>query len=66
MRKIPYRKAVEAELYATLEMGVIEKSHIRWCSAIVLVSKTDGTLQFCVDYRGMNEVAQFDPMPLAI
>ncbi|XP_059210478.1 uncharacterized protein LOC131989303 [Centropristis striata] len=70
VRSRPYRlpehkrKVVQAELKAMLEMGVIEESNSAWCSPIVLVSKKDGSIRFCVDYRRVNDVSRFDAYPM--
>ena len=55
VRSQPYRlpehkrKVVQAELKAMLAMGVIEQQ-----CPIVLVGKKDGSIRFCVDYRGFT------------
>ncbi|TKS64962.1 Retrovirus-related Pol polyprotein from transposon 412 [Collichthys lucidus] len=70
VRSRPYRlpehkrKVIQAELEAMLKMGVIEESHSAWCSPIVLVVKKDGSIRFCVDYRKVNDVSQFDAYPM--
>ena len=38
-----------------LEMMCIEESNCEWASPIVLVRKANGTLQICIDYRGLNK-----------
>lgn len=66
VRSCPYRlpehkqKVVQAELKAMLEMGVIEESGCAWCSPIVMVTKKNGGIRFCIDYRRVNEVSRFD------
>jgi hypothetical protein len=54
----------EKEVQSMLEKGVIEPGHSPWSSPIVLVRKKDGSLRFCVDYRKLNAVTQFDSYPL--
>lgn len=59
--------AVEQEVAEMLRLGVIEPSTREWRSPIVLVLKPDRSIRFCVDYREVNRLAQFDayPMPQA-
>lgn len=47
-----------------LEMGITEPSHSEWCSPVVLVSKKDGGLCFCIDFSKLNSISAFDPFPM--
>jgi transposase InsO family protein len=47
-----------------LEMGIIEPSTSPWNSPVVLVKKKDGSLRFCVDYRGVNGKIKQHVFPL--
>ena len=40
--------------------SIIEKSSNKWASAIVMVTKRDGDLRICLDYRRLNQVMMFD------
>ena len=44
--------------------GAIEPGQSPWASSIVLMRKKDGSLRFCVDYRKVNAVSEFDAYPL--
>ena len=46
-----------------LERGVLEESDSEWSSPVVLLLKPDGTLNFCNDFLGLNEVSKFDAYP---
>ncbi|KRZ05965.1 Transposon Ty3-I Gag-Pol polyprotein [Trichinella zimbabwensis] len=65
-RRIPYhqRAQVEALLDEMLRGDVIEPSSSPWASPIVLVKKKDGSCQFCVDYRQLNNLTRKDAHPL--
>ena len=58
------RKALKCELDRLLSLGVIEPSSNSWASPVVLVTKKDGSLRLCVDYRKVNDLLIKDSYPL--
>ena len=75
IRKAPYRvpyplrEKMEGQVRNMLQKGVIEPSS-PWSAPAILVPKksADGRLKyrFCVDFRSLNKVTQFDAYPLPI
>lgn len=63
---MPYRKGpamreiVENEVLKVLSAGVIEFASTEWASPVVLVTKKDGSLRFCLDYRHLNAKIRAD------
>ena len=47
-----------------LDAGVIRPSNSRWCNAVVLVRKKDGSLCFCIDFRKLNSLTVKESHPL--
>ena len=72
VRSHPYRippkwkEEVKTQLDQLLALGIIEPSTSSWSSSLVIVSKKDGGVRTCVDYRAVNAVTEPDPyqMPL--
>jgi len=58
------REAETAEVKRHLEADVIEPTSSEWGPPVVLVSKKDGALRFCVDYRLLSVVTKKDSYPL--
>ena len=49
-----------------LDAGVIQPSMSDWASAPVLIRKRDGSVSWCIDYRGLNSVKVKDVFPLPL
>ncbi|MES9884702.1 MAG: RNase H-like domain-containing protein [Sedimenticola sp.] len=69
--KIPPRRVaqkqktvIENEINKMLENDIIEPSNSPWSSPILLVSKKDWSIRFCIDYRKLNAVTIKDAYPL--
>ena len=47
------------------QFSVIEPSESSWTAPVVLVRKSDGTLQNCIDYGKLNQITQKDSYNLS-
>lgn len=57
-------KVLNGLLDEMLEMGVVEPSVSPWNNPVLLVSKANGELRFCLDSRKLNAVSKGDAYPL--
>ena len=55
---------METEIKEMLDLDVIERSVSPFSSLVVLVPKKDGTERFCIDFRKLNKVTEFDAEPM--
>ena len=69
--KPPYRMSasesqeVERQLADYLARGFIRPSTLPWASPILLVKNKYGSMQMCIDYRGLNAITIKNKYPLA-
>ncbi len=57
-------KIIKEEVEKMLANGVIRRSKSPWAAPVVLVTKKDGSIRFCVDFRKLNAVTKKDRYPL--
>lgn len=58
------RQIIRESVEKYLKMGIVRPSSSPWACPVVLVTKKDGTIRFCCDWRRLNEVTKKDRMPL--
>ena len=63
LSQFEYEKA-ETLKNEMLEKGVIRESSSPYNSPILMVTKKDGSLRFCIDYRQLNTVTKHTKYPL--
>ena len=59
-----YKEKVFEELEDVEKNEIIEKSESEWASPLVTVTKKDGVVRLCVDYRQLNQITKFDAYPM--
>src|SRR4051812_27383444 len=58
------KQKVAEEIKVMQENDIIRPSRSPWAAPVVLVTKKDGTIRFCVDYRKINVITKKDVYPL--
>src|SRR6266498_984171 len=59
-------KWIKEEIERMLKDGIIKKSKSPWTLPVVLVSKKDESIRFCVDYKKTNAIIIVDAHPLPV
>ncbi|VDI01255.1 Hypothetical predicted protein [Mytilus galloprovincialis] len=67
LRRTPLKFEGEEQkhLQDMLDKGVIQPSISDWAACPVLVRKKDGSIRYCLDYRGLNSATTKDLFPIA-
>ena len=58
------QKVVDEQLDKMLQQGIVEPSNSPWGFPTVLLTKKDGSVRFCVDFRLLNTLSRKDAYPL--
>ncbi|KAF9760668.1 Retrovirus-related Pol polyprotein from transposon [Nosema granulosis] len=61
---IHFQRQIEEEIKKDLELGIIRETDSPWNSRIMPVTKPDGSLRMCIDYRPVNRVTTKDGYPI--
>ena len=61
--RVPHalRDPVKQEIESMLHLGIIEPTSSSYASPIVVVTKQDGSLRLCTDFRKLHKMCIFDP-----
>ncbi len=58
------RKVIDESIDEMLGAGVVRPSRSPWSSPVVLVSKKDKSVRFCVDYKKLNKLTKIETYPM--
>ena len=58
------KDTIKAEVDCMLKMEIITPIDSPYASPVVIVKKSDGSNRFCIDYRKLNRITQFDAEPI--
>ena len=60
------REIINKELDEMLRHGIVRPSVSEYSSPVVIVTKKDGGMRFCVDYLKLNEQTRINQKPFAM
>lgn len=58
---VRWKSKLATEIKTLLRLEIIEPSASPWAAPVVCVTKPDGSLWMCIDYRALNKVTLPDP-----
>lgn len=58
------RQEIDKQVQDMLREGIIETSVSPYASPVVMVTKSDSTYRFCVDFRRLNAITELDSHPI--
>ncbi|CAF1106349.1 unnamed protein product [Adineta ricciae] len=62
-KTVEQRKNIQQEIDKMLRAGIVIPSTSDWSSPVVLLTKSDGTFRFIIDYRKLNAITKKDVYP---
>lgn len=66
LTKVPGRTSEIHQIPYQIPMAMVNAEIVElWQFTVVIISKNDKRIRFCLDYRKLNQVTQLDPEPNA-
>jgi len=59
-----YAEEADKEIEKMLKAKIIVPSSSPWCAPVLPITKKDGGIRICIDYRKLNEITRKDVYPL--